>query len=285
MISLKDYINESVFDDEEAILSKVDKSIVDDIKVWARDNISKQRGKVKVNSKTGEITLLGGTYYPYFTIQCPIPVGATFSEFKPGSLILENPTKEEISLVCSKIDKKHDYTLQIYSERGIDIPSELDGMLGELRMEFKGDLNFFNYKFDLTSLKLRGDNSTVKGTKSINIKGNIVSIIDTELKDDLGNIEVDTIFLKNVIAKNTLLKGLKRAETIHIDNSSDIDLRNCVCDTLELHNIDVTYDLSFLPKKVNSLIIKSDKFEDFDFSNIKSNVKQIYLNGLKIDKL
>lgn len=47
MISLKDYIIEGIFDDEETILSKVNKSVINDIKTWAKTHILKKKGRMK----------------------------------------------------------------------------------------------------------------------------------------------------------------------------------------------------------------------------------------------
>jgi hypothetical protein len=47
MISLKDYIIEGIFDDEKTIFSKVNKSIINDIKVWAKTHIAKKKGRMK----------------------------------------------------------------------------------------------------------------------------------------------------------------------------------------------------------------------------------------------
>jgi hypothetical protein len=46
MISLKDYIIEGIFDDEETILSKVNKSVINDIKAWAKTHIAKKKGRM-----------------------------------------------------------------------------------------------------------------------------------------------------------------------------------------------------------------------------------------------
>lgn len=287
MINLKDYINESIFDSENVITENADKVIIDGIKSWVKTNIQKSHGRIKINSKTGEIT---PPDYAGLRITCPFPVGVSFGEFKPGQINMRDVTEEELSIFFKNIDS-NSIMLEVNSNKLNSIPEELNGASGVMSFTVGCDINFNNYKLNLTSLSLNGRGHRISGTKSIRISDDNRHIGKIQLewltmKDDLDlkGATVGEIWLNDVKAKKTILSGLKYAKDIQIENSSNIDLSSCECEIMRLHDVNEKYDYSFLPKKIDRLFIQSSEdFNSFDLSRIKSKVNRLVINGAEVN--
>lgn len=288
MLDLKDYIKESLLDDFGTISKKQDKAFIQEVKNWIKSNVWKGSGRIKIDAKTGEVTLPSNTD---IRITCPVMNNITFNSFEPWSIYMEKATESDIIAVCKNIDKKHEYSLKLRYAELSNFPKELDGMSGAIEIDvLKNNIDFNNVKLNLCKLHIDARNVNVSGTKNINVieSGYVheLSLDGVNMKDDLGIIDIPTgsIILRRITSKKTLLKDAKKTRNITIDNSSEINLSKCSCEYLMLSGIDENYDYSFLPKKLDNLIIKTtEDYSSFDLSRIKSTVGSLQINGSVVD--
>ena len=132
MIDLSQYILEGIFD--EPTDTEFRKQIIDEIKVWSK-NIYKRNGRIKVDSKTGKITLPE----TWMEIQCPIPQGASFDIIKNATINLINATDEDLLKFSNcQIDN----TSEIIIKRGTVsyVPKYMENV-GEVSVFVDGDLD------------------------------------------------------------------------------------------------------------------------------------------------
>lgn len=288
MLDLKEYIKESLLDDFDTMSKKQDKAFIQEVKNWVKSNVWKGSGRIKIDAKTGEVTLPSNTD---IRITCPVMNGITFNSFEPCGIYMEKATESDIIAVCKNIDKKHEYYLELRYAELSNFPKELDGMSGAIEIDvLKNNIDFNDVKLNLCKLHIDARNVNVSGTKNINIieSGYVhdLSLSGVNMKDDLGIVDIPNgnITLRRITSKKTLFKGAKKIRNISIDNSSDVDLSKCSCEYLMLSGIDENYDYSFLPKKIDNLIIKSaEDYHSFDLNKIKSNVGKLIFNNAVVD--
>ena len=285
---LRESIKESIMDGMNGIAKAQDKATIQGIKNWVKSNVSKDKGRIKIDSKTGEITLPDASY---INIKCPVVEGASFASFDPYSVWLTNPTESDLATICGNIDRKNEYSLRLQYIELTSFPKELDGMSGELVIDtFRKDIDFNDVNLNLQKLNLDGANVTVSGTKNINLISkrdyNFFHMENVTLKDDFGTIDVPgtDITLKNVHGKKTVFKNLKHAESLTIINCSEFDLSKCDCKYLTLEGVDESFDYGLLPKQIEYLRIEtSEDYDSFDLDKIKSKVNGLQINGAAVD--
>lgn len=97
MISLKDYINESVFDGEDAVSKRADKEIVKtkiaEVRNWAKIYTDKAGGTIKVYEEAGDFIVKFSGKTRYITIDytnIPDDVKFNFVDSVCGKLVLNN---------------------------------------------------------------------------------------------------------------------------------------------------------------------------------------------------
>lgn len=288
MLDLKEYIKESLLDDFDTMSKKQDKAFIQEVKNWIKSNVWKGSGRIKIDAKTGEVTLPSNTD---IRITCPVMNGITFNSFEPWSIYMEKATESDLIAVCKNIDKKHEYYLKLRYAELSNFPKELDGMSGAIEIDvLKNNIDFNDVKLNLCKLHIDAYNVNVSGTKNINIieSGYVhdLSLDGVNMKDDLGIVDIPTgnITLRRITSKKTLLKGAKNTRNISIDNSSDIDLSKCSCEYLWLGGIDENYNYSFLPKKLDYLVINStEDYHSFDLNRIKSSIGKLTFNNAVVD--
>ena len=288
MLSLNEYIKESLLDDEDNVIKRADKSIIQEIKNWVKTNVSKLSGRIKINSKTGEVTLPDTA----INIKCPILNGITFAAFEPTAVWMSYANEEDVAAVCKNIDKKHEYELRLQYTKLSQLPKELDGMSGELMIDvFKQDIDFGNINLNLSKLNLEGDNVKLSGTKNVNIisKDSNYSTIDgVTLSDDFGTIDApkSSLTLRDVKSKKSLLSGLKNIKTLGIDRCEcpGLDLNKANCEYLRLDDIDESFNFDCLPKKMTGLtLLTSEEYDEFDLNKIKTKIDYLNINGSTVD--
>jgi hypothetical protein len=286
MLSLKEYVKESLLDSPNKIIKKQDKAFIQEVKNWVKTNVSKGSGRIKVDPKTGEITLPSNTYV---NIKCPVVKGATFAAFEPNNIWLTGATETDIASICKNIDKKHEYSLRSQYMEASRLPEELDGMSGELMIEkIRHKLDFNNINLTLSKFYIEC-NGKVSGTKNINLiskHNNYFYINDAIMEDDLGVIDAPKgeFVLRRVRGKKSLLSGLKNIMSLTLDKCSEFDLSKCNCEYLRLEGIDDSFNYDLLPKKLESLVIEtSEDYSSFDLSKIKSKVEFLKINGAQVD--
>lgn len=289
MISLAEYIKESLLDKMGDLAKAQDKAIIQEIKNWVKTNIRKGSGRIKIDSKTGAITLPSNTN---IDIQCPVANNVYFEEFEPGNMWVSNATEEDIATICRKIDKKHEYTLRLQYLKAQSLPKELDGMRGELTIdEIRQDLDFNNINLYLSNFSIEGEGRNIKvvGTKNINIISknyDYLTISGVSMMDDFGVIygPKAELSLNRVRGKKTLLHNLKNINKLTLKDCSEFDLSKCNCNYLYLWGIDDSFNYDFLPKKLNTLNIKTtEEYGSFDLSKIKSKVEKLIINDSQVD--
>lgn len=288
MISLEKYIKESLLDKMGDLAKAQDKAIIQEIKNWVKTNIRKGSGRIKIDSKTGAVTLPSNTS---INIHCPIANNVYFEEFEPESMWLFDATEEDLAAICGKIDKKHEYGLRLQYLEAKTFPEELDGMSGELSIDtIRHDLDFNDINLHLSSFCIEGRDIKVAGTKNINIisSGNYdyFTISGVTMMDDLGVIDgpKSKLFLNKVRGKKTLLCNLKSINTLTLEDCSEFDLSKCDCNYLYLWGIDDSFNYDFLPKKLNTLNIRTtEEYSSFDLSKIKSKVENLIINDSQVD--
>ena len=288
MLSLKEYVKESLLDSIDEIAKKQDKAFIQEVKNWVKTNVSKQSGRIKIDSKTGEVTLPDTG----ISIKCPVLNGITFSAFEPDRIWMTYSKEEDVAAVCKNIDKKHEYTLRLQYTEINQLPKELDGMSGELMIDiFRQDIDFGNINLNLSRLHLDGANVKLPGTKNVNIisKDSDYSCIEgVTLSDDFGTIDApkSSFRLRKVKSKKPLLVGLKNIKELEINGCEcpGLDLRKANCEYLRLEGIDESFDFDCLPKQLKSLVIKtSEDYNSFDLSKIKTKVDYLSINGSTVD--
>lgn len=286
MKKLKQYLKESLLDNEKDLINRVDKAFIQEVKNWVKTNVSKDKGRIKVDPKTGEITLPSNTYV---NIKCPVVRGATFAAFEPNNIWLTDATETDIASICKNIDKKHEYSLRSQYMKASRLPEELDGMSGELIIDkIRHNLDFNNISLTLSKFYIEC-NGKVSGTKNVNLISkfnNYFNIDDAKMEDDLGVIDAPKgeFTLRRVRGKKSLLGGLKNIKSLTLDKCSEFDLSKCNCEYLRLEGIDDSFNYNLLPKQLKSLIIEtSEDYSSFDLSKIKSKVEFLKINGSQVD--
>ena len=288
-------INESLLDSFDKLNKASLKEIQTELKTYVKTKIFKSSGRIKLDAKTGKITLPSNGY---IEIQCPIHNAASFEPFEPGAIVLKGATEDDLIKVCQNIDKNHSYELRLYNSPIKKFPTIFDGIsLDKLRIEeLRSNLDFNNIKLKLNGLYIesfRGTKKKITGTENISVVGDEgLKLHKVEMTSNFGDIDISSnrswggiIRVEDTKAPETLFKKLKNAIDIEIRNSSNIDLSSCKCNRLDLQDIDSTYDCSLLPKQVTDYIsiYSSDEYENFDFSNLKSKIEKLIFNGVKID--
>ena len=287
MKNLREYIEESLLDKMSDLAKAQDKAIIQEIKNWVKTNVRKGSGRIKIDSKTGVVTLPSNTSV---NIQCPIASNVSFEEFEPESMWISSATEEDIATICKNIDKKHAYTLRLQYLEAQTLPKELDGMCGGLTIGIiRHDLDFNDLNLHLSNFGIEGSNIKVTGTKNVNIISknyDYLTISGVSMMDDLGVIDgpKSDLSLNKVRGKKTMLRNLKNINKLTLKDCSEFDLSKCNCNYLYLWGIDDSFNYDFLPKTLNTLNIKTtEAYDSFDLSKIKSKVEKLIINDAQVD--
>ena len=133
---------------------KQDKAFIQEVKNWVKSNVWKGSGRIKIDAKTGEVTLPSNTD---IRITCPVMNGITFNSFEPWTIYMEKATESDIIAVCKNIDKKHEYYLKLRYAELSKFPKELDGMSGAIEIDvLKNNIDFNDVKLNLCKLHIDG---------------------------------------------------------------------------------------------------------------------------------
>ena len=218
MIDLSQYILEGIFDEPSD--AEFHKQIIDEIKAWAK-TIYKRNGRIKVDSKTGKITLPE----TWLEIQCPIPSASSFDIIKNATINLINATDEDLLKFGNcQIDN----TSEIIIKRGTVsyLPKYMENV-GEVSVSVDGDLdiseinNIVNLRIEVSG-NLTGC-QYLQSVNTLNIKG----CGKKHIKDNFNNlINANEIKLYAIQSDAKLFKNLKNLSSITFDKCSPVDISN-----------------------------------------------------------
>lgn len=250
---------ESILDDNIFIVEKIQNSNINLIKDWVKNNINKSSGRVKVDNKTGLVTLPPKSN---ISITCPIPEIVKFADLEDCRLTLYKATDDDLAKFEGKIEDK------IYSLTVRDSSITSTQFINSI---YNVDLVFLNTsKLDISSIKEVGalsiipnKNISISGCKNlskvnkISLNGGENSIIT--IKDDFSSVKnIDKVFFKHVKCDSTIFKNIKTADTIDLNYSSEIDLSSIN----KLKSLNLTtkhnFDTTLLPKSVDTLMVDSN---------------------------
>jgi hypothetical protein len=283
MINLSEFIEESLLDKEDVLAKKLVGDSINHIRMWAK-TVRKTQGRIKVNSKTGEVTLPDSCVSIYGE-ENNLPSGISFADFKPDSLELWWMTGEDIMKILPhvklgdvRIHGPKDFTV---FDKSLDVYS--------LDMVISDDLKF-NEKVSVGEFKIEKlgsaqKNITISGLKNVCIdEGTGIRLHNINCKDSFSEIKtISDLYCYNVKGPLDLFKKAKNINEIKITECSDFNFSGCVCNEFEITGIDSRYDFKNLPKKFNILKINSDyDINEFDLSFIKDDNVKVYFNGGEI---
>lgn len=274
MINLDEYILESIFD--EISTAQFTKQIIDEIKAWTK-NIYKRNGRIKVDSKTGKITLPE----TWLEIPCPIPSAASFDIIKNATINFINATDEDLLKFSNcQIDN----TSEIIIKRGTVsyLPKYMENV-GEVSIFVDGDLDISEIN-NIGNLKIGvGGNLTgCQYLKSVNTL-NIIGYGKKHIKDNFNNlINANEIELCEIQSDAKLFKNLKNLSSITFDKCSPVDISNIKhIQKLIIKECD-EFIPTYWPRNINYVDLnnwdESFSITDLDLHNFP-NISKMRYNG------
>lgn len=278
MVDLSEYILEGIFD--EISNTELTKQIVDGIKAWAK-NIYKRGGRIKVDSKTGKITLPE----TWLEIQCPIPAAASFDIIKNTSIKLIDATDKDL-LKFSNC--RLDNTSKITIEGGTVsyLPKYMENV-GEVGAFVNGDLDISEIN-NIGNLRIsvRGNLTGCQHLKSVDTLS-ITGYDKKHIKDNFNNLTYSNkIRLCHVQNDAELFKNLKNLSSITFNKCSPVDISNIKhIQELKIEECEV-FIPAYWPRNIDYVDLnnwdESFNITDLDLQNFP-NISKMKYNGTKFN--